>query len=179
MSRVWVVICIVLLGLLGAFVWLRTFRATLVLTEDQIQQALDEKFPIVKRELLGKISFEDPKVDLYEGTDRMGLGITVRAALPGMKEAIGRVEADGEIKYDPAKGELYFTKAVIRDLTISGVKEEDIERAKPLVSNLAASYLDRVPIYRLDPLKPKEARARDRIRSLKVEQGRLVLQLGL
>jgi len=166
------IICVALAGW-----WLWHFTHTIVLSREEIQRAVEKKFPIEKRELILSATFSNPTVRLDEGSDRIGLASSVDARLIGAKALSGRLELDGRVDYDPPTGELYLTDPQVRTMEIAGLGERETGLAKSLASLALAASLDRVLLYRLKENKPKEAEAKRRVKSVKVTHGRVVIEL--
>jgi len=173
-----IVILLVVAGASAVATWL-AWRSlhVIVLSREEIQRAVEKKFPIEKRDLIVSVSFSNPAVRLEEGSDRIGLAASVDARLIGAKAVSGRLELDGRIEYDPAKGELYLTDPQIRQMEIAGLGERETGLAKSLASLVLAASLDRVTLYRLSEKRPKEVEAKRRVKSVKVTSGHVEIQL--
>ncbi len=160
-------------------VWLYYRATTLVLTREDLQREVDRKFPIEKRELVAVVRLSEPRVLLNEGSDRIGLGVTVTLEAPGIKPLSGHIEADGEVHYDPEQGTLFLDYARLEKLEAKGLSERDAKLAQEILNPLLNSALAHIPLYRLNPNDPRQARLRGTVKSLKVESGRVVIKFGV
>ncbi|MCP4628903.1 MAG: hypothetical protein GY850_36155, partial [bacterium] len=66
----------------GIFFVIKTYSKTIILTPEMIQARLDEKFPVSKKKYFTNFVITDPEVLLEEGSDRIGLGISVNITTP-------------------------------------------------------------------------------------------------
>lgn len=165
-----------------AVYWLyraETDGISIYLTEAQLQQQLETKFPIERSLLLAKAVFSDPKVQLKEGTNRIHLSADAVAIVPTQPEWKGSAEFSGGVRYDPEQGAILLEDARIENLVLAGVPEKYHAPVKELGTVVAREYLNRVPIYKLDPADYRQSVALFVLKSVSVENGRLRIVLGV
>ena len=165
------------------------FTRTLVFTSEQLQQKLDARFPVSKEAYRLTTTLSDPVVQLEEGTDRIGLDVTVAVEHPGVrilgKELVGAGRADGrfgltgQVQYVPEEGAFFFTNPVIHRMETEQIPDRFADRVVRVVGELLGAYLSRAPIYRLkdDTLKKKATRLL--LRSVVVKEGKLRVKVGV
>ena len=155
------------------------FRKELVFQRDELQQKIEPKFPLKKKKSLVTTTFSEPNVLLAEGSDRMGIGLDVKVSLPGGKKYHGQVEVDGELEYRPEQGELLVVNSRVRQLHLEEVPSRYHDVVRQLVDKIAELYLSSLPVYRLKQDDFKHSLARLMLKSVRVEGGHLVVEIGL
>lgn len=152
---------------------------TLSLSREELQQAVSERFPVKREELLASVTFRDPQVILREGDNRVGIDLEARIKLPLVRAVQGRAAAVGEVAYDPATRAFFFRNPEITRLDLSGPAEEFREPLTQAVEQFAAPVLEETPVYTLKDRSTEEKTAGYLLRRVSVRDGKLHLTLGL
>ena len=167
---------LVVVGLLTLSACAAPFRTVIVLTQSEIQEKAEKKFPVEERALIAKVRLEDPKVLLEEGSDRLGLELTARVIL-GPIEYPGRIGVDGRLHYDPKRGEFFLVDATVTRVNIPALEETYADQVREAASVALKGVLPNVPIYSLD--SPREKSAKMFIQSVRVKNGKVMVEMGL
>ncbi len=183
-KKIVAVIVILLTSLLAIGVFaLRGKRYQLKLTEQQIQEKLDAKFPIERgtRSLL-ILTLSEPDVALAEGADRIAFGLkaSVDIKVGGKNLSLrgtGRVNAG--LRYEPDDHSFYLIEPLIESLNIQGVPVLFVNKVNGTAAKLLNERIDNHPIYTLRRDDLKQSAARLVLEDVTVEDGRLVITLGL
>jgi uncharacterized protein DUF1439 len=121
------------------------------LTEQQIQERLDQRFPIVKRYLLiFDVTYSNPKFHLVEGSDRIQFGLETELTLPfggESKTLTGNTQTTAGLRYDADRHELYLVDPQIERLDIQGIPPALTAKAEAALKAVAQAVLERYPIY--------------------------------
>jgi hypothetical protein len=153
------------------------------LTEQQIQERLDQKFPITKKHLfLFDVTYSNPKVHLAEGSDRIQFSLHTEIAFPlgsDRKTVAGDSQVTAGLRYDPQSYELHLTDPQIDRMDIQGIPPALEAKSEAGAKAVALEVLDRYPIYTIKPTDIKKATARLILRSVVVQDSQLVITLGL
>lgn len=154
---------------------------TIVLSQKQIQEALDSKFPISKTvPLLFTITCSNPKVDLEEGSDRLHLGADAEALLTvNGRKLKGSACISGSLEYARESGEFLFKDARVEALNIGGLPDLYALKVQEAASAAAKHYLDRKPVYKLDPADLKQSLAKLLLKGVNVRNKTLVVSMGI
>lgn len=178
-GRLWVFVAVLLGMVVLLAVWLvnRSFHH-IVLTREDLQKAIERKFPIHKRDVLYELTLSDPVVYLQAGSRRIGLSLDIEVRALGSKTAKGNLGADGGVRYDPEKGELFLTDAKLVTLNVQGVKSTDADVIRAALDPILASELNRIPIYHLSDRKPQEKRAHAMVAQIRVQNGKVEIDLN-
>ena len=155
------------------------FRKRLVFQQEELQQKIEGVFPLQKRKSLLTATLSGPRVLLAEGSDRLGIGLAVKAGLRGGKKHRGEVEVDGELEYRSAQASLFVIKPRVRRLRISDLPSKYQDPVREVVDALVQAYLSEILIYQLKQGDHKHSLAKLVLRAVQVEDGALVVELGL
>jgi hypothetical protein len=177
-----VVALVVAVAILNYFHPIITSVGFVRISPKMLQSEIADKFPLEKHALLLTARFTDPKIALENGSNRLGLGVTTTIEAPGHKLLSGRTEVDGEISYNRATGDLFLNNPKVTALRIDGLPKEYEGVARSLAGSVLEGYLSKMPIYSLDRSAPDDYRravAKRLVKSIKVENGLLVVEFGL
>jgi len=165
------------------------FTRTLVFSRDEVQAKVAQKFPIDREAAVVKLVLTHPDVILSEGSDRIGLKTDAEAKLPGggllgmvgigKTSYKGMIYIDGEVDYDPAAGEFFFTKGKVKELAIEGVPEQLNGPVSELADAAASNNLNKVPLFKLNEQDMKERAAKFFLKKVKIKNGKLEITVGL
>lgn len=172
-------------GLAAAFLtsgcWLFGGDVVISLSEAQVQTALDLRFPVA-RTYLGRVSlaYHDPEVQLEEGSDRIGIGMSVTLSLDtdSTRAYSGRAHIVAGVGYDADSTVVVLHDAVLDSLSLGELNVAYVERASELARSLAMDRLDLIPIYDLKKEGLARGAARLVLADVTVEDGQLVITLG-
>ena len=151
---------------------------SLELTGEGLQKLIEGRFPIRRGDQVTLV-LKDPSVRLEEGSDRIGIELTVSVGFTREAALDSRWLVDGELHYDRERAEFFLYHPDVRSLE-SG-KEPD--SSGPLRRSIAKAVLARtfskLPIYRLKETAAGHSLARLLLKSVRVRDGKLLIELGL
>jgi len=150
------------------------------LTPDEIQERLDKAFPITEKYLMVfELTLADPEVQLAEGSDRVGFGLSAKTNVSvNKKDVTGRAFMTAGLRYDPEKGALFLADPQVERLQMSMLPEEYEDDAM-LAANLAArKFLKEYEVYRLKQSDFKERVVKFVLKDVAVRDGVLKLIFG-
>ena len=155
---------VVLLALAASagFFLLRGQEFEVRLTQQEIQERLDQKFPLAKKYLfLVDVTYSNPKATLVSGEDRVRFSLD--AALENLTPSnVNKIQGTSEVvagvRYDAARYEFYLVDAVVGSLDIKGLPEPIAPKAEKALQTVIQEYLDHFPIYKLQPTDIKRSR---------------------
>jgi hypothetical protein len=159
--------------------WQKEF--VIEITQEQIQERLDARFPISEQYLIVfRLTLADPEVVLREGSDRIGLGVSAHTNVRVNEEDLtGKAHITTKIRYDPGKGSLLLVHPDVEEFTISLLPEEYGDEVM-LAANLSArKFLNNYEIYKLNQADFKQRLVKLVLREVVVHNGVLRITLGL
>ncbi|MCK4341038.1 MAG: DUF1439 domain-containing protein [Phycisphaerae bacterium] len=178
-----IVLALLILSVAAGLFIMRGKRFVVELTEGQIQEKLDARFPVEKSYLLiFVLTLSDPKVVLEEGADRLsfGLNATLNIKIGDEEKPLsGTGLVSTGIRYNPDDYSFYLTDPKIEQLAIQGIPIEYTDKVNEVAKKLALERINNYPVYQLKDDDIKQAAARLILQDLIVKEGKLVITLGL
>ncbi len=171
-----ILLAVVSIGL--AAWWFYGAPLTITLTRDELQKEVEKRFPIDKSELLFTGRLSEPRVLLKQGTDRIGLAVSIAVSAPIIKPVTGKGELDGRVRFDPESRELFLESAELRLTEASGVSDKDLRTAEVLIRPLLSGLLARIPIYRLKETDLRIPGTNAQVKQIRVEEGCVILRFA-
>ena len=151
------------------------------LTPGEIQEKLDKAFPITEKYLMVfKLTLADPEVELTDGSDRIGFGLSARTNVRvDGDDVTGRAKMTAGLRYDPDKGALFLADPRVEGLKLTMLPEK-YEDDVLVSANLAAKkFLKEYELYKLDKADFKQAMAKMVLKDVVVRDGVLKMIFGL
>jgi len=182
MKKLIIGVCIILFLVIAGFIFLKGKTHDIVITQDQLEEKLSEKFPITKKHLLLlHLTYENPELTLLpDNKVRIGMDAAVNFSLDGEGEALdGGVTALTELRYDHEQQALYLDNAKIERLDIEGVPNKWEEKVMTLTTEVINLYLKNNPVYELKHRNKKESAAKMLLKDFKVRDQSIVVTVGL
>ena len=180
-----IVISLILLGLLlcGGFLYLKGKRYEVVITQDQIDDALARRFPASKTYLLVfTLDFTNPEVTLLEDEDRIRVGLDVMLNLridDEPRNLSGGATLTTALRYDADTHEFFLDDAEFERLEIQGIPSKWESKVNEIASIAAREYLQTRPIYRIEARDAKTAAAKLLLKDVDVVGREVRVTLGL
>ncbi len=166
----------------GTAVWFLFARdLEVVLTEAEIQAAIEKKFPLVKKHLeMIEVRYFDPAVILEEGSDRIRVSMNAetRMGLPKL-DLRGTAVASARVAYDKSSGAFFLEAATIERIDIERLPEKWAKIVTEIGTLGVRQYLNRHPVYKLDQNRQKQNLVKYFLKDVKVRDRKLILTLGL
>lgn len=168
---------------LAAYFYFSGREYVIVIPEATIQEKLNEKLPLSKTYLIVfNVTLDNPRVDLSEGTDRInaGLDIVLNIKINNHEKPLGgTLDASGALKYVPEEGAFYLAEPVVENLSIQGLPGQYTARASKAAEIALANFYSTRPIYTLKATDTKQAAAKLLLRSLEIQEDKVVAILGI
>jgi len=180
MKKVFLLVVAVVLVAAGFFGWKFLKQGVSIdITQQQIQQQIDPKFPVQKSFLVVSTTVSDPKVMLKEDSDRVFIGANVTVTVPTQPKATGSTVLSGKVNFDREQGVFFLDDFKVEELKIAGVADQHVKQAEGVVSLIGKEVLHRYPIYKLDPNERAGKLAKAFLKSVDVVGGKLRVTLGV
>jgi hypothetical protein len=181
--NVWLLVLVVLLGAAGVvFYYFHGKRYEYRFTAAELQQKLSAQMPVEKTYLfIFQVTLDNVRVNLVEGSDRVNAGIDIKLGITLENNPLplmGSIDASGGVRYEPATGELFLTSPRVESLNMFGVPERHLPKVSAALTAALQEYYASRPIYRLEG-SAQAAAARLLLKSVTVEDGELVVRLGI
>ena len=176
-------ICILILALGGAFLYLRARKYDVTITQTQIDDALKARFPVSKTYLLiFRITYSNPKVRLLPDTNRIEIGLDaeLNIKLPKEPKTLGGTAlVTSGITYRSESHQFFLSEPEINKLTIQGIPQEHLDKATQLASTAAREFLQERSIYTLKATDAKTTTTKLLLKNVEVKSSEVHATLGL
>lgn len=172
-NRVLILLSFLLLSTQNAHAW------TVELTEDELQAKINRALPIEKKKLLFKVLVSSMDVELKEGSDRVGLISGMEIRTPHLSTGKGKAYIDGKLAYNPADGSFYFNDPQVTEVKFENIPDKYHKLVRKIFQRAITRRLAKTPIYKLNENKTKHQIAKTLLKSVKVVDQKLILELGL
>ena len=150
------------------------------LSQAQLQQRVDARFPIEKKSIFLETELRNPKVFLMEESERIGLTVEVGIQVIGIAdEFMGMGTISSGISYSPEKGEFYLLEPKFEELEIGVLPSQYVEKAIGILNFAAGEFLDNYPIYELNKSDLKQQAVRLVLKDITISDGVVKLFLDL
>lgn len=172
-----------LLALVGAgAIWYlagKTFEIRI--SQAQLEQKLAERLPLTQRYPLVSVTLAQPRVHLNEDSERVDFGLNMAMSMNagGAQILSADIDVSAGLRYDAERGAIFLAEPVMDKLVVKGLDERRTAMAQLALETAMASYLVQQPVYTLNASDMKQRAARMAVRDIRVENGTVVVLLGL
>jgi hypothetical protein len=155
---------------------------TLRIPRDDLQTDMAKRFPIEADKHVVILTASDPQLELLGNVNRIAVRLRLQATTTsGDSQLTGTSRVEGRIEYVEAEHAFYLRDPKVTELQMDSADHVPGVRLIERASRSAVETLLRThPVYRLDQRRSeKEAKAIRHLRSVRVEDQDLVLEVGL
>ncbi|MBL4607223.1 MAG: DUF1439 domain-containing protein [Pseudomonadales bacterium] len=145
-----------------------------------LQKRITGVFPIKVKKFIFVFKVFDPIVVIPPGTvDRIGVEVSLKVSIPGLLKAEGRGLIHGEIDYLGSTGEFFFFDPELKNFEVRGLPKSYQEEVRGLFESIMKSALSDISIFKFDEDDRKQKIAKRMLKSVKVEDERLKIEIGV
>jgi len=157
------------------------WEKTIVITQTDIEQTLNQHFPMKNTGRFTRVNVKEPLVQLQNGSERINFGLTIDIEVVKPKQAhySGNILMSANLAYDSDKGSFYLVDAEIEQFDIDGVSAAKAALITKATTKLLYFSLDRWPVYTLKQSDVKQNLAKILLKSVEVKEGNIEVKLGL
>ena len=155
------------------------YAFTLELTEEELQEKIESKFPLEKKGILLKVILKDPKSYLETDSNKLNLTISVIAGASEKVGAPGTLQVRGRLEYRPESASIFFTEPEVLSIKIADLSVPKTTYTYSIISGLIEKRLANKAVYRFpeDTLKGKLVRST--LKQIYVKDKTLILEFAL
>jgi hypothetical protein len=151
----------------------------ITLDRADLQRRIDRMFPIVREDELVAVRMHHPQLILTGHSDRIGLRVRLDATAAERFSVSGRARVDGVLRFAADTGNFYLDNAGVEELQIDGVPDLYAGQIRQLADRLVRDLLQERPIYTLGQRGESKRIMGSKIKSIKVRDGKLVVELAM
>jgi len=152
---------------------------TLTMTQKELQVMTEVWFPIRQATAIGEVTLSSPKILLPRDSDRIGFSVNVLLEMPDQYIARGKGVIDGELDYSAERGEFYLRDPQLVKLTVDGLPPSYDDIVLSVINNLTHQQLPLIVVYKLDKQSLAQAPILGTLKSVRVQKGQLLVEIGL
>jgi len=150
----------------------------LTLSRADLQRRVERLFPIRREDALVSVILSDPRVMLRDGSERIGLRLRI-GVTAAQSSAAGSVGVDGVLRFLNSSGEFYLDDASVEELSVDSVPPLYLDEIRQLADGVVRDLLEERPIYVLSQGRGSQGLLGSEVKSVKVRNGQLVVELAL
>lgn len=166
----------IVLSVLSTNSW--AYSYTIELTQQQLQQQIDTLMPVEKEAYFVKVILSDPRIDLAEDSDKIGMFTNIELVAPGGVKGTGRARIAGTISYRKENGSFYLNNPTLTQLEIDQIPPQYHAKVRELGQFALDNAVSQRPIFTLDDDDMREKMAKSALQSVTVNNGKLVIVLN-
>ena len=149
------------------------------LTDSQVEEAMTDEFPIsLSANGLADITLDSPQVELTEGSDRMVVSVDATANVAGARVVGGSAVVETGIGFNPDTREILLDNPELLTLSIDNLVQ-DLPIVTSVVSQALRAALDGTPVYKVEADDVETTIARLFLKDVRIENGLVVVTLGV
>ena len=181
--KIILLVCILVAVLVGVLLYLKGKRYDVTITQKQIDDALQAKFPVSKSHLvIFEVTYSNPRVTLLPGTNRIEVGMDAVLNIKlrdEPKRLGGTATATTGISYRSETHEFFLSDPEITKLAVQGIPQAYVDKVTRFASSAAREYLQKFPIYALKATDAKTTAAKLLLKDVQVKSNEVHAILGL
>lgn len=154
------------------------FSQTISLSQLELQQQLDQMGSAQYQDALLSVVVKEPKVELTQGSDKIGLRGKVETVLLGSMQASAVLHLRGSVVYKAKEGAFYLHNIELLSLQSEQIPQQQLAHVKSIVESLLNQLLKEQPIYALSETEKSEQLAKAILKSVSVENAKVLLHLS-
>lgn len=166
-----------ILTLLSHNVW--AYNYTVELTQQQLQQQLAAMMPVEKEAFFVKVVLSEPRIDLLEGSNELGVFTNIKLVAPGGVEGTGRARITGTISYKKQDGSFYLHNPKLTQLEIDQIPSQYHAKVQELGQFALDNSVSHRPLFTLSDDDMKQKMAKSVLQSVTVNSGKLIIVLNV
>lgn len=183
MKKIIITALVLVLGLAGALLYFHNKQYNVIITQQQIDDALQKKFPVTKTHLLiFRITYSNPHLTLLPESNRIEVGLDAEVNIKILNESKklgGTVLVTSALAYRNETKQFFLSSPEINKVAIQGIPQQYLDKVTDFASNAAREYLQEFPVYTLTAKDTKTAAAKLLLKDVQVKSSEIHVTLGL
>lgn len=148
------------------------------LTRAQVQEAVEQYFPIRNVTTLATFDLHQPLVFLEQKSNRIGLAASIGVDVYGIMQGEGRCRLDGDLEYRQATGEFFLHDPQIVYFAVDNFPPEiNSSLQQTLQEFIRQSPAPIILVYKLQDDNPDQRKAKNNLSAVTVGNGKLIIEL--
>ena len=175
LTYVSIILFLIAMGLLTP----KAHAYTMTITQKELQVMVEVLFPIRQSTAIGEVKLSSPIILLQGVSDRIGFAVNVALEMQDQYIAKGNGVIDGELDYNAERGEFYLRNPRLLKLKVDGLPPSYDSIVLSVINDLTQQELPLIVVYKLDKQSLAQAPILGTLKSVRVQKGRLLVEIGL
>ncbi len=154
------------------------FAYTIELSQNQLQEKIDKKFPFIKKKFLIKTIVNNPIVKLQNELNHIRISFDVKIIATKTIGFNTSAIVKGILKYKQKEKNFYFNKLEVIELNVKNIPKKFHKGLKKTVEFIATSYLSNFPVYKIKNKGLKLKLVGALLKDIKIQNHILYIKLG-
>jgi hypothetical protein len=163
------------------FISCSTSSYTVNISQNELQEHIDKKFPIEQHIMFGKLSLANPKIKLDDINHRVIVGFDFKYKMPFFPQQSAFMEASGILTYDKTKSAFFLHKPKMENITYldSSLKSVVPTSISNMMNDFISEFFIKQEIYKIKDDSLKSKLYKKTLQKIEINNGNLQLILGL
>lgn len=148
-------------------------RLNVVMGAEELERELGRSFPVKREASVLFVELAEPRVVLQRGADQLGLKLRASVGVAILRLE-GTLSVKGRLRYEANDGFFFLDQPEVTAFEVPGLPAAEEPHVLGIVNDVTRTVLPTVPIHQL-----KQGTTRMLLKSVRVEDGRVVAELGL
>jgi hypothetical protein len=151
---------------------------TVEISEAELQEKVAAMMPLEKKKYFVTVVFSNPKIELAENVNQIGIYSQMDITAPGGIKTTGNTKITGSLSYDPIKSEFFFKNPAIVEMKVDKVPDAYLSTIKDIAQLMVGKMLE-TTLYKLKGGDLKRDLAKSMLKSVTVANKQLLVELEL
>jgi hypothetical protein len=154
---------------------------TVDISQSELQEHINKKFPIEQNIMFGELSLANPKIKLDDVKHRLIVGFDFEYKMPFFSKQSAYMEASGNLSYDKNKSAFYLKKPEIENIKYQNASLKKVvpDSMKNMMNTFISEFFSKQEIYKIKDDSLKSKLYKKTLKKVDIRDGNLQLTLGL
>jgi hypothetical protein len=152
---------------------------TIEISAKEIQERVAEMMPLEKNLVVAAIILSNPKTDLIDSTNQIGLGCDIKVTLPDNTTGAGSVFIAADLTYKRDTYSFYLLNPVLKSVVIKDLDPQFQPLVETVLQTLLTNLLNSQPVYKLKDGNLEEKLTKATLNAVEIKGKRLLVTLDI
>jgi hypothetical protein len=155
------------------------FSYDIELSQKQLQEKIEKKFPYEKKKFLSTVVFSNPEIILKDGSEKVYIHIEIKVNITNKISFYAYGEINGKIFYDNNSKEFYLQEFEIDELVMDQVPLKFHNMIQTSIETVSKIVLNKYPVYKIKADDLKKTVAVLLLKNINVKNEKMIITLGI
>ncbi len=160
--------------------YLYSFSYTIEISQKELQEKIDKKFPIEKKRLFFTTIISDPNVILKDELNKIKMAFDLRLVVTKELQFKTSAVLFGTLLYKPEEKSIYFKDLILEELDLKEIPLEFHSVIKNSVQEAITRYINVKPIYKIEDKNTTSSKLLEVfVKDIKIENKTIYIKLSI